>query len=145
MNKKQTLTITALAVLFFTSWVSAKNKDANPADYPLTAVVVSVTAPNTESAVGVGTDSHGSTSTARAYSSTAARAEVQIGSTIYLVGYIHECGNCIHRKSIDLSAGESLHARFIKDNQRIETLKEKNGKAVIETFNIKGSRVANND
>ena len=129
-------------LLLVTLMASAKNKDTNPTDYPLTAVVVSVSAPNTESAVGVRSDSYGNTSTAQVYSSTAARAEIQIGSTIYLVGFIHECGACIHRKSLDLSAGETLHARFTKDNQRIEILKENNGKTVIEAFDVRGSRVA---
>jgi hypothetical protein len=127
-------------VLSFASLASAKNKDTNIADYPLMAMVVSVTSPNTQSAVGVGTDSHGNSSTARVYSSTAARAELQIGSTIYLVGLPHEC-NCIHRKHIDLFAGETLHAHFAKDNQRIEILKEDNGNMVIETFDVKSSRV----
>ncbi|MGA7791763.1 MAG: hypothetical protein WCA19_01910 [Candidatus Acidiferrales bacterium] len=130
----------AAMVLFVTSMTVAKKKDIDPADYPLTAVVVSVTAPNTESAFAVGTTSYGN-STAQAFSSTAARAEIQIGSTIYLVGLIHECGNCIHRKHIDLSAGDTLHAQFTKDNQRIEILNDKNGKTMIDTFDVKGSRL----
>jgi hypothetical protein len=119
----------------------AKNKDTNPTDYPLTAVVVSVTAPNTESAT-VTTNSQGRYGSGIAYASTAARAEIQIGSTIYLVGLLHECGTCIHRAHINLTAGETLHARFTKDNQRIEILKESSGKTVTETFEVRGSRVA---
>jgi hypothetical protein len=133
--------IAILAVLSFASLALAKNKNNNPADYPLTAEVVSVTGPNTESASGVGTDSHGNSATAQVYSSTAARAEIQIEDTIYLVGLPHEC-NCIHRKHIDLSAGETLHAHFMKDNQRIAILRESSDKAVVETFDVKGSRVA---
>src|ERR1700692_786675 len=96
---------------------------------------------NTQSAFAVGTTSHGN-STAQAFSSTAARAEIQIGSTVYLIGFTHECGNCIHRESLDLSTGETLHARFTKDNQRIEALKDHNGKTVIEIFEVRGKRVA---
>ena len=133
--------IEALADVMLFRGIPEHIRSDNPTDYPLTAVVVSVTAPNTESAVGVRTSSYGNTST-RVYSSTAARAEIQIGNTIYLVGLPHECGTCIHRKRIDLSAGETLHAQFAKDNQRIEILKESSGKTAVETFDVRGSRVA---
>jgi hypothetical protein len=152
MNRKQgfyeTKQITASAwvipVLAFLSLMpaaTAKNKDTNPADYPLTAVVVSVTAPNTESADGTSTNSRGGTATVSVSSSTAARAEIQIGNIVYLVGLPHECGSCIHRTHINLSAGETLHAQLVKDNQKINILREKDSKTEVESFDVKGSHV----